>query len=119
MEIKIAEDRELFAAVDLTLKKGIHTREELVEALRLRKELKRAQDAKFNRLTALNIALSRLEGLTHTCVELLETPLHPVAPNIRRGSVTVDGKKLSLVETTIIEGDQERVIRLWVRDYDW
>ena len=119
MEIKIAEDRELFAAVDLTLKKGIHTRDELVEALRLRKELKRAQDAKFNRLTNLTAALSRLEGLTHTCVELLDTPLHPVAPNIRRGSITVDGKKMSLVETTQTVMDDQRVIRLWVRDYDW
>ena len=115
MEEKI-NIRDLFAGVRSIAKYGIHSKDDLVHALRIRRELKRLQDEGFRHLASINSALADVEAETHKRDQFLDEPLHPIRPNVRRGSIEVDGKKLFLVETTQTLTGDPKIVRLWMRD---
>ena len=116
MEEKI-NIRDLFAGVRYVIRHGIHSKEDLVHALRIRRELKRVQDEEFKHLTSINSALADVEIETHKHDQFLDEPLHPVRPNVRRGSIEIDGKKLFLVETEKLNCHGEKyAFRLWMRE---
>ena len=107
------DEREVARLANEIIRRGIHSKEDLIDALRLRKLIKQAQEAKFTKLAHWNDLLMRFEAVTHPCDAFLDEPLHPVRPNIRRGSINVDGKVYNLVETTRKSMDNEQVYRLW------
>ena len=108
--------RKLVELSKTLVKAGVHSKEDLIAALRLRRELKRVQDERYRGLEIVSAALANVEIETNKHDRFLDEPLHPIRPNVRRGSIMVDGKKLFLVETTQTLTGDPKIVRLWMRD---